>query len=55
MENPLNVFIKEENDPSSCSSIKQEPDTQSSCTDANAEEAFQVKLEAESQASAIIF
>ncbi|XP_048838570.1 pre-mRNA cleavage complex 2 protein Pcf11 [Brienomyrus brachyistius] len=55
MENPLNVFIKEENDPSSCSSIKQEPDMQSSCTDANAEEAFQVKVEEESQASAIIF
>ncbi|KAJ8405888.1 hypothetical protein AAFF_G00313250 [Aldrovandia affinis] len=56
VENPLNVFIKQEkDDQSSCSSIKQEADTQRSCAEDDVEENVQVKLEAETQASAIIF
>ncbi|KAL4658619.1 pre-mRNA cleavage complex 2 protein Pcf11 [Arapaima gigas] len=38
LENPLNVFIKEETEQSSCSGIKQELDVQDSCTEVNVKE-----------------
>ncbi|KAG7483910.1 hypothetical protein MATL_G00043310 [Megalops atlanticus] len=56
VENPLNAFIKQEKDDQfSCSSITTETDTQGSCAEENVEERVQVKLEAETPASAIIF
>ncbi|KPP69872.1 pre-mRNA cleavage complex 2 protein Pcf11-like, partial [Scleropages formosus] len=38
LENPLNVFIKEEKEQSSCSSVKQESDMQNSSTEVNVKE-----------------
>ncbi|KAG5844329.1 hypothetical protein ANANG_G00161350 [Anguilla anguilla] len=56
VENPLNLFIKQENDDqSTCSSIKQETDTQSGSAEENIEDKVQVHSEAEKQVSAIIF
>ncbi|MBN3313896.1 PCF11 protein, partial [Atractosteus spatula] len=57
VENPLNKLIKKEiEDPSTCTSVKEEPDIQSSCTEENVKEEVHIKSEAETQdASAIIF
>lgn len=55
-ENPLTAFLKQEQgDEVSCSSIKEEPPEDDTDAPMVKEEPVQVKLEGESQTSAIIF
>lgn len=50
LENPLNISIKQEQEQSTCSSVKQETsDASSSCKEETVSEETKVKVEAETQ------